>query len=129
MKYKNTKVQGDAGLGAAIAYFSLLGYTVSIPLSDSQDYDLIVDFNGKLNKVQVKTSNSKQTNGSFRVTLKVSGGNKSRASIKRFCDNTCDYLFVLLSNGNKYLIPRADIRSDTTITIGIDYQEFLCKGE
>lgn len=33
--------------------FSKIGYTVSVPITDSQDYDLIVD-NGALLKVQVK---------------------------------------------------------------------------
>lgn len=27
----------------AMAYFSKIGYTVSVPITDSQDYDLIVD--------------------------------------------------------------------------------------
>lgn len=35
----------------AIAYYSKLGYTISIPLTDSQDYDLIVDTGTDLLKV------------------------------------------------------------------------------
>lgn len=38
----------------AIAYYSKLGWTISIPVTDSQDYDLIVDTGTKLLKVQVK---------------------------------------------------------------------------
>ena len=55
MKYRNTKKQGDVGLGAAIAFFSNLGYTVATPLTDSQNYDLVVDMDEGLKKVQVKT--------------------------------------------------------------------------
>lgn len=40
----------------AIAYFSTNGYTVSIPLNDTQDYDLIVEKNGILQRVQVKAT-------------------------------------------------------------------------
>ena len=37
------KQRGNCGLGIAIGYFSTNGYTVSIPLNDTQDYDLLID--------------------------------------------------------------------------------------
>ena len=37
---KNSKKQGDIGLGIAIGWFATQGYTVCVPLTDSQDYDL-----------------------------------------------------------------------------------------
>lgn len=43
MRFKTNKEKGNSGLGVAIAYFSTNGYTVSIPLNDTQDYDLIVE--------------------------------------------------------------------------------------
>ena len=49
MKYTNKHI-GNAALGTAIGYFTNAGYTVSIPLTDTQDYDLIVDMNGVLKK-------------------------------------------------------------------------------
>ena len=49
---KNTKQQGTVGLGVAIAHYSSLGYVVSVPLIDGQDYDLVVDKDGVLHKVQ-----------------------------------------------------------------------------
>ena len=39
----NWKKQGDIGMCYAMAYYSKLGWTISIPITDSQDYDLIVD--------------------------------------------------------------------------------------
>lgn len=47
-EHKNSKKQGDAGLGEAIAYFTRLGYTVQLPLTDSQDYALVVDIDGNI---------------------------------------------------------------------------------
>ena len=41
------KQRGNCGLGIAIAYFSTNGYTVSISLNDTQDYDLLIDKDGK----------------------------------------------------------------------------------
>ena len=40
---ETNKEKGNTSLGVAIAYYSSNGYTVSIPLNDTQDYDLIVD--------------------------------------------------------------------------------------
>lgn len=42
----NSKKQGDVGLGTDISFFTQRGWTVSIPLTDSQDYDLVVDEGG-----------------------------------------------------------------------------------
>ena len=54
MNFNTNKQKENCGLGMAIAYFSTNGYTVSIPLNDTQDYDLIVEKNGILQRVQVK---------------------------------------------------------------------------
>lgn len=43
----NSKKQGDIGMYYAMAYYAKLGWTVSVPVTDSQDYDLVVD-NGKI---------------------------------------------------------------------------------
>lgn len=45
----------------AIAYFTSNDYTVSIPLNDTQDYDLIIEKNNVLKTVQVKATGCKQS--------------------------------------------------------------------
>lgn len=54
MVLNSRKEIGNAALSMAIAYFGSNGYVVSVPLNDTQDYDLVVDKDGKLQKVQVK---------------------------------------------------------------------------
>ena len=56
MNFNTNKEKANFGLRMAIAYFSTNGYTVSIPLNDTQDYDLIVEKNGILQRVQVKAT-------------------------------------------------------------------------
>ena len=48
MKFATNKEKGNTGLGIAIAYYSSNGYTVSIPLNDTKDYDLIIDKNNNI---------------------------------------------------------------------------------
>jgi len=105
----NTKKQGDVGLGQAIAWFVSNNYTVSVPLTDSQDYDLLVDKDGKIQRVQVKTTSYKR-NDNYSVQLSVKGGNRSGAGrIKKFDKNKVELVFVLTDTGDKYLIPSGDI--------------------
>lgn len=43
MFFTTNKEKGRAGLSMGIAYFGSNVYNVSIPLNDTQDYDLIVE--------------------------------------------------------------------------------------
>ena len=59
IKFNTNKEKGNTGLGITIAYFTANGYTVSIPLNDTQDYDLVIDKNNELETVQVKATGCK----------------------------------------------------------------------
>lgn len=59
----NTKDIGNIGEHLAIVELLKLGAQVSRPLGDNSRYDLIVDINGKLLTVQVKSNN--QTNKDY----------------------------------------------------------------
>ena len=52
----NTVSVGDIGEAMAIADFTKAGFGVSKPLSDNLRYDLIIDINNILYRVQVKTT-------------------------------------------------------------------------
>jgi len=119
---QNSKKQGDVGLGSAISYFTSKGLTVCIPLTDSQDYDLVVDLNG-LKKIQVKTTTSKPRYDIFVVCLKVCGGNKSRSTIKKFDPSFVDFVFVLTNEGETYLLP-SSICGSTAISLGKDKEKY-----
>ena len=116
------KKQGDIGMAYAIAYYSKLGYTISIPLTDSQDYDLIVDTGTDLLKVQIKTSSQYSEYGIPMVALRTSGGNRSgKGKVKTFDQNSSDLLFILLDNGNCYSIPTKNITNKSSISLGEKY--------
>ena len=118
-KYRNSKKQGDIGLVLAIAWFEINDYPVSIPLTDSQDYDLVTDMNDNLKKVQVRTTYNQQESGSYEVNLRVTGGNQSgTGNIKYFIETKVDYLFVVVENGTKYLIPKSAIKNKRSINVG-----------
>jgi PD-(D/E)XK nuclease superfamily protein len=119
----NTKKLGDVGLGQAIAYFTSLGMTVSIPLTDSQEYDLIVD-NGKPRTVQIKRTSFKR-NGKFYVSLTTKGGNRtSIGKIKKLNKEKVDLLFIVTSEFEIYIIPTWELEVNHSITLDEDYAKF-----
>lgn len=114
----NSKKQGDVGLGSAIAWACKAGYTASVPLTDSQDYDLIIDQCGKLLRVQVKTTGSRK-GVHYRANLRVCGGNRSgTGKTKLFDPTTVDAVFILCEDGSEYFIPVWDEMPKTSINLG-----------
>lgn len=109
--------QGNIGLVRAIDYFVSNGYAISIPLNDTQPYDLIVDMNDTLYKVSVKTTRYKNKNGNYVVHLKNSGGSSGKSIIRYFDNTTCDLLFVLCENNIIYLFKSKDINSQSSLTL------------
>ncbi len=123
LKQKNSKKQGDVGLGLAVAYFSGLGHTVSIPLTDSQAYDLLVD-DGRIKRVQVKTTTEKNVYGRYQVELRTLGGNQSYHTQKKFDSSAVDLVFIVTEEGTKYLIPVNRIKARSRMSLGELTKEF-----
>ena len=117
MHFNINKEKGNSGLGMAIAYFSTNGYTVSIPLNDTQDYDLVVEKDGILKTIQVKATGCKTKNNIFQVALKSCGGTKGK-EYKTIINTNVDYIFILDAEKKMYLIPKSEIVNKSTINLG-----------
>ncbi len=123
MKFSTNKEKGNSGLGVAIAYFSINGYTVSIPLNDIQDYDLIVEKEGKFESVQVKATGCKRKNGNYQVELRSCGGTKG-IPYKTVVDTNVDFLFVLNEKREMYLITKKEIKNKNTLNLCQKYEQY-----
>ena len=120
-------LQGNIGLGKAIEYFTSHQIPVSIPLNDTQPYDLIVDINNKLERVSVKTSCNKTEYGTYCVNLRNCGGSSGKGKNRPFDNNKCDYVLALTEDDRIYLIPSNKIDNINSITIGKKYTEYEVK--
>lgn len=132
MKLDTNKERGKAGLSMAIAYFGANGYTVSLPLNDTQDYDLIIDDGKSLKKVQVKCTCYKEY-GSYVIPLRSCGGTKGTV-YKRVLETDIDILFALCGDGTMYVIPKEDIKATNSLYVrkerskysnGTDYSKYI----
>jgi hypothetical protein len=97
---RTTQRKGDIATSRAIATFTAIGHDVSIPLTESAAYDLIVDDNGRLARVQCKFTSSRQR----QVDLRRIHSNSSGYVVKRSADDSYDWLYVLDDAGDEYLI-------------------------
>lgn len=123
MKFMSNKEKGNTGLEIAIAYYSANGYTVSIPLNDTQDYDLIVDRDNVLKKVQVKATSCKTKYDKYQVALKSCGGTKGK-TYKTVIETNIDELFIVTDTMNIFIIPIEVIKNKSTINLCEKYEKY-----
>lgn len=105
MLFETNRDKGRAGMAMAIAYFGANGYTVNIPLNDTQWYDLVVEKNGIFQTVQCKATGSKNNE----INLKSCGGTNG-STYDFVLNHPLDYLFCLDKDQNMFLIPIKDMK-------------------
>ena len=111
-------LQGNMGLSKAIDYFTSHQIPISIPMNDTQKYDLVADFDGSLNRISVKTSRAKATYGGYTVGLRNTGGSSGVCKVRPFDKTTVDYIFVLTGDDRIFLIPTFVIEATNSIVVG-----------
>ena len=113
-----TKEKGDIALGQAVQYYLSTGYEVCLPIGDKRDYDLIVEKNNVLQKIQVKYAGLYPSKRSTcRVGLRITGGNQSFHYAKSYTDNAFDTLFVYTARGQRFVLPWADVTARNELYI------------
>lgn len=96
---RDTQRKGDIGVTQAIATFTRFNYDVSLPITESAAYDIVVDDGKKIYRVQVRYW------GGVEVDLRRIHSNSKGYVIKKPSANVYDWLYILKSNGEEYLIP------------------------
>lgn len=116
----NTKQQGDRGVAAAIAFYTLQGFGVSVPLTDNERYDIIVDKKSDLLRVQCKTTTYKRNEKrAYEVMLRTSGGNQSWSGVsKTISSEECDLLFILSGDGRAYEFEPDIFHGKSSLSLG-----------
>lgn len=94
---RTTQHKGDYAVTQAIATFTKAGYDVSLPITESAAYDIVVDYEGKLKKVQVRFFSGKL------VELRRIHSNSQGYVIKKTKKYAYDWLYTLNDKGDEYL--------------------------
>ncbi len=115
----DNKQKGNLAVASAIKHYVSTGYTVSIPLSNTAKYDLVVERGGEFQAIQCKYAGYEGNQGIFSAPLYVSGGNRSAGNRRlKYQQTDFDVLFVLCANGRAYAIPFQEVVNQTTINVG-----------
>ena len=112
-----TKDKGDLAAAQAIAHFVSSGYEVSLPIGDRKPYDMIIELDNALFKVQVKYAGFYSGSKRFKAALRTMGGNRSFSTVKKYTATDFDLLFVYTENGRKFLFPWKDIENRNSISV------------
>ena len=100
----SSKQKGNLTELQCITAFCELGYQVSIPYGENSRYDFIADINGKLIRVQVKTSSIKDEGKSFEFSCRSTRVNTQGSLSRTYTAEEIDY-FCTYFNNKCYLIP------------------------
>lgn len=117
----NSKDKGNIGESLALSEFVKRNITVSIPFGDNARYDLIADFNGKLNKIQVKYCNQKISENNSINCPCSSSLNHTTNKIYTTYENEIDYFVFYLVEWDKILlVPIQDIGNKKNMMFRLD---------
>ena len=120
----NSKRLGNIGEAKAISKFIEMQIPVYIPFGDVEKSDLIADFNGKLNRIQVKTC-EKFKNNSFTVSLRSSTIRHQKNYNHKYDKSEIDYFVVYNINSDTLLMfPIEKFEGRTAIKITIPWEDY-----
>ena len=120
----NSRQKGDVAVADAIAWYVNRGCIVSFPMTEASRYDLIVD-NGKLLRVQCKSTTQQNKSGVFECDLRTHGGNQSWNKVhKKISASECDIVFIRTADGTRYAIPASKVEGKSTIYLGSKWTNY-----
>ena len=118
----NTKYLGNLTELQCITRFYELGYPVSIPYGDSEKYDMILDVNGRLYRLQCKHANLHINESglhdylSIKTTWESGYTRYTTAKRNQYTKQDCDY-FVTHYEGKNYLVPVEQCSNEKNLRI------------
>lgn len=119
------KIIGDIGEALCLAELIKRGICVYLPFSENSSADLIADFNGKLNKIQIKTS-EKLKDGRIKWKLCSNTTVKGKSTRHTYTEDEIDYYCLYnIDTQLCLLVPISSITCKTEITF--TYPFVFCK--
>lgn len=117
-----TKQIGNVGEAIALAGFVQMQIPVYIPFGDNERADLIAEFNGKLQKIQVKTS-EKCEDGKITFSLVSSTVHRKNGVKHVYTKDEIDY-FVLynIETHMLLLVPQERVAGMKAVTFQIEWK-------
>ena len=111
----DTKTKGLVTELQCQTYFTSLGYNVLVPLGEDCRYDMIVDFNGILERIQVKTCHINDNNTGIEFSTRSTRVNTQENIQRQYSKEEIDY-FATFYDGKCYLVKVEECSSTKTLS-------------
>ena len=117
----NSKDKGNIGEAIVLAEFIKRNIQVCIPFGDNARYDLAADFNGKLQKIQVKYCGQQISENNSIICHCASSTNHTTNKHLSTYENDIDYFCFYISAWDKLLlVPISIIKNKKAIRFRLD---------
>jgi hypothetical protein len=122
----NRRLIGDQGLATAILHYTRCGHIVSVPTTEATRYDLVIDKEGQLLRVQVKTTTRRDGRDSYIVDLRTRGGaRRTEADGQWVSPAECDLVFVLTGDGKAWELPVMVAAGRSELSLHVGRESFI----
>ena len=109
-----SKQKGNLTELQCLTAFITEGCSVSIPYGDNAKYDFIADVDGKLLKIQVKTSSQKNEGVAIHFSCRSTHVNCKGVINEKYSANDIDF-FATYWNNQCYLVPIKECSTEKTL--------------
>lgn len=118
----NSKRVGNIGEAKALAKFVELGIPVYLPFGDNESADLIAEFNGKLNKIQCKTTSNIKDDTIIWMLRSTVVTNSNKFKVHKYTRDEVDY-FALYHNTLDLLllVPITEVEGKQSVSFTFPY--------
>ena len=114
-----TKEKGDVSEARALFEFQRLGIPVSLPWGDNLRYDMVIEVDNSLYKVQIKTANE-IVNGSIRCYTRSSKNHTTNKKYDIYDGDTDYFVFYNQEMDKLAIVPIEEIGKKKSIALRIN---------
>ncbi|GAB4253052.1 MAG: hypothetical protein Kow0027_18100 [Saprospiraceae bacterium] len=105
----DTKLKGDIAEQAAILSALKRGWGVATPVGDRQPYDLIFDIDGRLARIQVKSSWFDKKKGNYVVDNRRTKTNRREMVRSGYSKSEFDFALLFIEDHNCFYVMPAEV--------------------
>lgn len=110
--------QGRIGESATVAYFVREGYEVFLPMFGNASCDLIVVKDGKISRVECKSTSVKTPSGKWIAQLRQVRPNRTGNTVKKFDANNSEFLAIYIVDEDRVVVlDSLVVHGNSTITV------------
>ena len=113
------KQKGNVGEAKCLAKMIELGVPVSLPFGDNERYDMIIEHNGHLEKIQVKYSSVQYNDGSTCFKLCSSTNHTTNKHYTTYENDIDAFLLYNVKSDEVYYLPIDMVKNKKSITVRI----------